>query len=469
MPPVKPQQLLIFKPLITMKTTKKITLIATAAIGLLCTKQSFGQWTYSSPNEYFNNSGGSVGIGLTSPQNLLDVSSGSRSGTHPTGLALYVTGSLGSESGIRFAHDNATQGINFGYEGISKYTSNGSNDFYMDAASSGNLLFQTIATGNVGIGTTSPAVKLDVSGANSAGEIAVFRNGSTNSFITANSGGYDYNPLTQSGDHGLFWTDGSGTGGMNSSSGFVLAPWSSNGYGLRLDGSSGNATFTSGATIATLTIGNATSAALGYGTSYCGFNASRSSSGTWTCLSNSVNNAGNVVYGDLSGNMRFVTIPNSSSPGSSQTLSDATLTNNTIMMITGAGKVVIGNPFASSGAVTTNNVTTPGTYTFYCAGGILTDQVKVATVNGSNWSDYVFADNYKLKPLNEVAQYIQQNKHLPEVPSACDVEKDGVDMVSMDATLLKKIEELTLYMIQQQQQIKELQDKVASMSNKGKE
>lgn len=63
------------------------------------------------------------------------------------------------------------------------------------------------------------------------------------------------------------------------------------------------------------------------------------------------------------------------------------------------------------------------------------------------------ANNYKLKPLNEVAQFIKENRHLPDVPSAGDVQKNGIDVAQMDATLLKKIEELTLYIIQQQQNI----------------
>jgi len=62
-------------------------------------------------------------------------------------------------------------------------------------------------------------------------------------------------------------------------------------------------------------------------------------------------------------------------------------------------------------------------------------------------------------PLNKVADYVKENKHLPDVPSAADVKKEGIDLGSMDAKLLKKIEELTLYVIQQQKQIDELQKK----------
>lgn len=94
-----------------------------------------------------------------------------------------------------------------------------------------------------------------------------------------------------------------------------------------------------------------------------------------------------------------------------------------------------------------NNMTTPGTYGLWVADGILTEKVKVAVKTTGNWADYVFAKDYKLLSLGEVEAYIQKNKHLPGVPSAEEVVKEGIDMATMDAKLLEKIEELTLYMI----------------------
>ncbi|MGP8215888.1 MAG: hypothetical protein ACLQQ4_10020 [Bacteroidia bacterium] len=132
------------------------------------------------------------------------------------------------------------------------------------------------------------------------------------------------------------------------------------------------------------------------------------------------------------------------------------------MLIQSNGKVIIGNPFGIT-PIATSSVNTPGQYTLYVAGGIMTEQLTVATVNSNGWADYVFADDYKLKPLNELADYVKQNKHLPGVPSASDVKDSGINMAAMDATLLKKIEELTLYVIQQQQQIKEMQAKLDAL------
>ena len=74
--------------------------------------------------------------------------------------------------------------------------------------------------------------------------------------------------------------------------------------------------------------------------------------------------------------------------------------------------------------------------------------------------DYVFEKEYNLLPLDSIKNYIDQNKHLPEVPSANEFKKNGVNLGDMNMTLLKKIEELTLYVIQQQKEIEELRKKV---------
>ncbi|MDN5213021.1 hypothetical protein QQ020_13220 [Fulvivirgaceae bacterium BMA12] len=62
--------------------------------------------------------------------------------------------------------------------------------------------------------------------------------------------------------------------------------------------------------------------------------------------------------------------------------------------------------------------------------------------------DYVFEPDYKLRTLKETKEYIRENKHLPEIPSAAEIEKNGIDLGDMNMKLLKKIEELTLYQIE---------------------
>lgn len=83
-------------------------------------------------------------------------------------------------------------------------------------------------------------------------------------------------------------------------------------------------------------------------------------------------------------------------------------------------------------------------------------------VDNSTWADYVFDDGYKLRSLKEVAEFISKEGHLPDVPSAETVATNGVQIGEMQATLLRKIEELTLYVIAQSREIERLKTKRGS-------
>lgn len=87
-------------------------------------------------------------------------------------------------------------------------------------------------------------------------------------------------------------------------------------------------------------------------------------------------------------------------------------------------------------------------------GGALFTQVKVMEYGA--WPDYVFSAGYSLRPLAEVERFIKENGHLPEVPSATEVAKNGLDVGTAHAILLKKVEELTLYVIELQKQVEML-------------
>ena len=84
-------------------------------------------------------------------------------------------------------------------------------------------------------------------------------------------------------------------------------------------------------------------------------------------------------------------------------------------------------------------------------GLITTEEIKVQNVTGA---DFVFEESYQLSPLQEVADHIQQHQHLPEIPSATEMQKEGVKLGEMNMMLLQKIEELTLYLIEQDSTIK---------------
>ncbi|MDX1910180.1 MAG: hypothetical protein SFV22_01780 [Saprospiraceae bacterium] len=89
----------------------------------------------------------------------------------------------------------------------------------------------------------------------------------------------------------------------------------------------------------------------------------------------------------------------------------------------------------------------PGGYRLYVKEGILTEKVKVANYCSSFWADYVFAPDYQLKPLAEVESFISEHQHLPGIPSAEEIEKDGLDIADMLSLQMAKIEELTLHTI----------------------
>lgn len=122
---------------------------------------------------------------------------------------------------------------------------------------------------------------------------------------------------------------------------------------------------------------------------------------------------------------------------------------NVVFRVMASGKVIVGDL----------DVTLPAGYGLYVDHGIITEKVKVAVKNGSEWSDFVFEDDYKLRTLAEVEEFINENKHLPGVPSADDMVDNGLNVAEMDAMLLQKIEELTLYVIELEKRLSILDSK----------
>lgn len=93
-------------------------------------------------------------------------------------------------------------------------------------------------------------------------------------------------------------------------------------------------------------------------------------------------------------------------------------------------------------------------------GGILATKIKVN--QNLTWPDYVFEPTYQLPSLYQLEQFIRQNKHLPDVPSAETIAREGLDLGDTQAALLKKIEELTLYVIELKKEVDDLRKSVAA-------
>lgn len=104
-------------------------------------------------------------------------------------------------------------------------------------------------------------------------------------------------------------------------------------------------------------------------------------------------------------------------------------------------------------------------YALWVNGGVVTEKVTIKAT-GSWWSDYVFNPDYPLMPTGDLREYIGANRHLPDVPSEAEVMEKGIELGDMQSILLKKIEELTLYMLQQQETIDRLETRIAELEDR---
>lgn len=101
----------------------------------------------------------------------------------------------------------------------------------------------------------------------------------------------------------------------------------------------------------------------------------------------------------------------------------------------------------------------PSTAKLAVGGKIICEEVEVKLKGNNCWADYVFDNDYELKSLNEVEEYINENKHLPGIPSAQELAEEGLSVKEMLKLQMEKIEELTLYILDQDKRIKELEAK----------
>ncbi|UGU17921.1 hypothetical protein LS482_08575 [Sinomicrobium kalidii] len=102
---------------------------------------------------------------------------------------------------------------------------------------------------------------------------------------------------------------------------------------------------------------------------------------------------------------------------------------------------------------------TPGSWKLAVNGKIRAKEIKVET----GWSDFVFEQNYDLPTLEEVEQHIREKGHLKDIPSAKEVEENGIFLGEMDAKLLQKIEELTLYVLELKKENRQQHERINSL------
>lgn len=229
-----------------------------------------------------------------------------------------------------------------------------------------------------------------------------------------------------------------------------------------------------GSGITQINIGKAYSNAPLYLSNYIGFNAQRNDNGQWTFSTDGANNGGAAIITDVAGNLSFITYcPQQGNTNFSTTETD--IIAHTSLYITSKKQIGLrtnqvnpnadiqlkGNTYVEDklgiGICLTDN-NNPKGYRFAVNGTIGAKDVYIE-IDETPWPDYVFEHEHRLMPLTELEAFVKQNKHLPDIPSANDIKENGLSLAEINALLVKKVEELTLYVIELNKKIEKYENK----------
>ncbi len=435
--------------------------------------------------------GGNVGIGTTSPTQKLDVNGTINANNYLVNGQPMVNGLWNDISGnASFSSGNVGIGTSsptakLDIEGDVKIKSgeflqwgDNAQTTIEGSTVSNKIAFRTNGTerfriddgGNVGIGTTGPQQKLDISGRIRTTGGVIFKG------LEAGESGWQIEPGTD--NIGIKRWDGSGGGSYLNINENRTQFYNKVGIGvanpthdLHVNGITnlaGNTNIVGNLSLGTNT---ATTATVNFNSSTRNQvavpqNASlefregivergRFVAGNGNFVINSLTDSGDKLQ--VTGSSRF-------SPGSSELKINGDVNANIYMESGGEIR------FRPEG-FTTNKIIMGGDQMLKVDGSSLFTQkmivdneiestrVKVTQTPGG-WPDYVFRPTYKLQTLNELEKYIQANGHLPNIPDAMEVETNGQDLGAIQAKLLEKIEELTLYTIAQDKSLKDKDEKL---------
>jgi hypothetical protein len=303
-------------------------------------------------------------------------------------------------------------------------------------------------SGNVGIGTTSPGVKLDVSGSASFAGV-VFKNysspGTLGSPVYENAFLYGASNT----GYGAIQFGNEYAANLATSLKIRLTNQSNSTFDALTINSSGDVGIGTASPVVKLDVNGSASFAGAVHKNY---------SSPGTLGSPAYENA--FSYGASNTGYGAIQFGNEYAANLATTLK-IRLTNQSnstfdALTISSSGNVGIGTTSTSDKLSVDGNVYSSGNISAF---GFI--KTKKLTVTQTAWPDYVFSKKYKLRSLSSLESFIKQNKHLPEVPSAKEVEERGISVGDNQALLLKKIEELTLYII-------ELNKKIDSLENNKK-
>jgi len=401
---------------------------------LLLSVSSFAQWSTAGGLALPPvTTGGRVGIGIASPENNLHIDGGTAGSSIKIGNTL-TTNRISSWYSVDATGLTTLQSWKAGVGG------------------GGWALAINPSGGNVGIGTTSPENNLHIDGGTIGSSIKLGNTLTTNRISSWYS--VDATGLTtlQS------WKAGAGGGGwtlaINPSGGKVGIGTSAPENNLHIDGGSAGTSLKLGSTSPNRT-------AFWIGTDATGGNTTLQS---WL----SALGGGSALLLNPSGGKVGIGTP---SPGANLHVKSDNIRLEGVSTVGGniwdiKCRDIVDNDFGiynvsqSAYRLYVNNLgnvgigtTTPGSFKLAVNGKIWGQEVQVALNNPG--PDYVFEKDYALPSLESVKSYIDQNKHLPEVPSAKEMEANGINLSEMNMLLLKKVEELTLYMLDQNKKMKD--------------
>ena len=367
---------------------------------------------------------GNLGIGATQPNEKLHIQSGA--------LQLSHLGSEDNVSILKFAESTIYD--EFELKGMFAGSGAKNNSIKFRSYWSDNI-FVLRGDGNVGIGTTTPREKLEVKDGSlrisnstgvaygSLGKIDFFNSNSSSNTIAARIEGKRDNYSHNDGRLSFYTADVNG----NLNEQMTINRFGEVGIGTttpreKLEVKDGS-----------LRISNSTGVAYGSLGKIDFFNSNSSSNTIAARIEGKRDN-----YSHNDGRLSFYT-------------ADVNGNLNEQMTINRFGEVGIGT------------TTIPSGYKLAVDGKAIFEEVKVEIINGA---DFVFEDDYNLRTIEEVAEFIQTEKHLPDVPSAKEMEENGIGVAEMNMKLLQKVEEMTLYMIEMKKENDALKSRVEKLEKK---
>jgi hypothetical protein len=421
-------------------------------------------------DNWLSNDGASQGIKINNLGDVLifgTTANGSKTFEQNNGFEIVTRGRIPERRGISVDEDaNGIPNGNVNFW-IHNWQNPAAFNFMRNDVGSTKKLMTITKSGNVGINTDNPTANLHVAGTLRFEQLPQQQTITNEAvLISDNQGNIKTSAAAQLKDN---LGNHTATQNIKLSNYWLSNDGSDKGVQIKPDG---NVQVGSG--ITQINIGKSYTSAPNYLSSYIGFNVQRNEQGQWVFQSDGANNGGTAIITDVAGNLRFVSYK--PQQGSTiTTISESELMANSSLLITSNNKIGLRTTNINTEADVQIKGTTyiedrlgigiclgannnPKGYRFAVNGTMGAKDVYIE-VDETPWPDYVFEPEYRLMPLSELEWYINQNKHLPDIPSANDIKENGLSLAEINAQLVKKVEELTLYIIELNKKMEKYESK----------